>query len=299
MRLYKIILITITILLIESIHAQQEPNYMLYRYTMNVLNPAYAGADGSDNLTTNYRNQWVNIEGSPETQSFFYSRTMNDKIGLGLSLVSDKVFVESQTSFNIDFSYKLQISREANLFLGLKAGGSTYNIDKGDLNNYGLQDDPVIGNIDSGFRPNFGAGAYLMHYKYFVSLSVPRILSSKRIDESEGRITQATQEAHIYLSGGYNFTISDNTEFRPSTMIRYVGGSPISVDLTGAFRFNDKFEVGVAYRTDEAFGGLLMVNALDWLDVGYAYEGSTRNEISNNSNGTHELFLRFYFKKQD
>lgn len=299
MKFYKYILIILAVFSIKSIQAQQEPNYMLYRYTMNVINPAYAGADERDHLTTNYRKQWVNIEGAPETQSFFYSRKMNDKIGLGLSLVSDKVFVESQTSFNIDFSYNLQLSRWLNLYLGLKAGGSTYDVDKGGLDNYGVQDDPVLGNIDSGFRPNFGAGAYLVHHKYYISLSVPRILSSKRIDEEEGRITQATQEAHIYLSGGYNFTISDNTEFRPSTMIRYVGGSPISVDFTGAFRFNDRFEVGVAYRTDAAFGGLLMVNALDWLDVGYAYESSTRSEITDNSSGIHELFLRFKFKSRE
>ncbi len=299
MSLYKNIVIILVFLLSGFAVAQQEPNYTLYRYTMNVINPAYAGAGESDNLTSSYRNQWVNIEGSPETQTFFYSRKWSNKMGIGLSVVNDKVFVESQTSFNVDFSYHLQLSRWLNLYLGLKAGGSTYKVDQGGLNNYGLQGDPVLGNIDEAFRPNFGAGAYLVHDKYFVSLSVPRILSSKRIDESEGRITQATQEAHIYLSGGYNVSLSDNTEFRPSTMIRYVGGSPLSLELTGAFRFYEKFEVGLAYRTDQAIGGLMMVNVIDWLDVGYAYGSSTREEITNNSNGTHEIFVRFIFKRRN
>ena len=43
----------------------------------------------------------------------------------------------------------------------------------------------------------------------------------------------------------------------------------------------DRFEFGAAYRTDEAFAGLMMINLADWMDVGYAYESSTRDEISN------------------
>ncbi|MTE26945.1 type IX secretion system membrane protein PorP/SprF [Winogradskyella sp. ZXX205] len=298
MNFYKNTLIIVAILLFGSVYAQQEPNYTLYRYTMNVINPAYAGADGKTSLTSNIRSQWVNVEGAPETQSFFYSQPIGDKIGVGVSLVADQVFIESQTSFNIDFSYRLQISEATDLFLGLKAGGSTYDINRDNLSNFGFQSDPALSNIDTGFRPNFGAGAYLMNDDYFVSLSVPSILSSERIDESEGRVTQATEEAHVYLSGGYNFSISENTEFRPSTIIRYVSGTPLSADITAAFRFYKRFEVGAAYRTDEAFAGLMMVNLADWMDIGYAYESSTRDDISNMSNGTHEVLVRFNFKNK-
>lgn len=298
MNYYKNVLKIVAILLFGSIYAQQEPNYTLYRYTMNVINPAYAGADGNTSLTSNFRSQWANVQGAPEAQSFFYSQPIGDKIGVGLSLVGDQVFIEKQTSINIDFSYRLQISEATNLFLGLKAGGSTYNIDRDNLANLGFQSDPALNNLDTGFRPNFGAGAYLMNDDYYVSLSVPSILSSERIDESEGRVTQATEEAHVYLSGGYNFSLSENTEFRPSTMIRYVSGVPLSADITAAFRFYKRFEIGAAYRTDQAFAGLMMINLADWMDIGYAYESSTRDNISNVSNGTHEVLVRFNFKKK-
>jgi type IX secretion system PorP/SprF family membrane protein len=298
MKFYKNILKIVAILLFGSIYAQQEPNYTLYRYTMNVINPAYAGADGNTSLTSNLRSQWVNVEGAPETQSFFYSQPLGDKIGIGVSIVGDQVFIEKQTSLNIDFSYRLQVSENTNLFLGLKAGGNTYNLERGNLANLGFQSDPALNDLDTGFRPNIGAGAYLMNDKYFLSLSVPSILSSERIDESEGRVTQATEEAHVYLGGGYNFRLNDNTEFRPSTMIRYVSGSPISADITGAFRFNDRFEIGAAYRTDNAFSGLMMIELADWMDLGYAYESTTRNDLSSVSSGTHEVLVRFNFKKK-
>ncbi|MBT8377357.1 MAG: type IX secretion system membrane protein PorP/SprF [Bacteroidia bacterium] len=285
----------IVFLMAATAFAQQEANYALYRYTMNVINPAYAGADGKMSLVTNLRSQWVDVEGGPETQSFFYTMPMGKNVGLGVSVVSDQVFVESQTSFNIDFSYKLQLSEATNLFLGLKAGGGTYNIDRDGLNNIGLGSDPALNNIDTGFRPNVGLGAYLNHDKYYISLSVPSLLSSERIDNDNGRVTQATEEAHFYLSGGYNFALNDNTEFRPSTMIRYVSGLPVSADITAAFRFNKRFEIGGAYRTDKAITGLLMINLANWMDVGYAYDSSTRSELSDVNDGTHEVLIRINF----
>lgn len=285
----------VAFLLVGSIYAQQQANYSLYRYTMNVINPAYAGADGQTAFTTNLRSQWVNVKGAPETQSFFLAAPMGNKVGLGISVVSDQVFIERQTSFNIDFSYRLQVSETANLFLGLKAGGSTYNINRNGLTNIGLPSDPILGNVDTGFRPNVGLGAVLMHEDYFISLSAPMILSTERLDESEGVITQATQSPHFYFSAGYNLDLTSTLEFRPSVMMRYVNGAPFSADITAAFRFYERFELGVLYRTDSALSGLMMLNLADWMDLGYAYESSTRSEIGDVSDGTHEIVVRFIF----
>lgn len=294
MKYFKNTLTIVACLLFGTVYAQQEPNYSLYRYTMNVINPAYAGADGNASLTANIRSQWVEVEGAPETQSFFFAQPMGKRVGLGISVVNDKTFVESETTFNIDFSYELPISEGTSLYLGLKAGGSTYNVDRGKLSNLSyFQTDPSLGNIDTGFKPNVGIGGYLQNDKYFLSLSMPRLLLSQSVSNDNGRVTYATDKTHIYFSGGYNFTLSDNVEFRPSALLRYVGSAPLSADITGAFRFFDKFELGAAYRTDQAINGLVMISLADWADLGYAYEGSTRDEISGVSNGTHEILVRF------
>ncbi|WP_411766377.1 type IX secretion system membrane protein PorP/SprF [Winogradskyella sp. A3E31] len=295
MKYYKNTIKIVALLLFGSLYAQQEPNYALYRYTMNVINPAYAGADGHSSLTANWRSQWVNVDGAPETQSFFYSQPVGSNVGLGLSIVSDQVFVESTTSFNIDFSYKLTLNEGTNIFLGLKAGGNTYNIDRDRFDNLDFPDDPALGNIDTGFRPNVGIGGYLVNDKYFISLSIPNFILSERISNDNGRISYATDKAHIYLSGGYNFDLSENTEFRPSTMIRYVNGAPISADITAAFRFIKRFELGALYRTDSAWAGFAMLNLADWMDLGYGYESSSENQISDANDGTHEILVKFTF----
>jgi type IX secretion system PorP/SprF family membrane protein len=293
MRYFKNTLTIVTFFLIGSLYAQQEPNYSLYRYSMNIINPAYTGADGETSLFANFRSQWVDVQDAPETQSFFFATPVGKRVGLGTSIVSDQTFIETQTTFMIDFSYQLPLSEGTNLYLGLKAGGSTYNINRGKLAELPyFGEDPALGNIDTDFKPNVGVGGYLMNEKYFLSLSMPNLLISESINLNDGRVTYATDKTHIYLSGGYNFSLSDSVEFRPYTMIRYVGGSPLSVDINAAFRFFSKLELGAAYRTDEAFTGLFILDLADWASLGYAYDSSTRSELSGVSDGTHEILFR-------
>ncbi|RZN83684.1 MAG: type IX secretion system membrane protein PorP/SprF [Winogradskyella sp.] len=286
------------LLLFGSIYAQQQPNYALYRYTMNAINPAYAGADGMSRLTANFRSQWITVEDAPETQTLFFETSLSDNVGLGLSIVNDDVFAENNTSFMVDFSYKLQLNDATNIFLGLKAGGSTYNFNRGQLANLAFPQDPAIGNLDTGFKPNVGVGAYLVNDKYFVSLSIPRILLSERINLENGRLTTATEKTHFFLSGGYNFDVSSDWEFRPSAMLRAVSGAPISADLTAAFRYDERFELGGMYRTDGGWAGTIMFSLADWMDLGYAYEGTSRDVLNNTNDGTHEILVRFNFPKK-
>ena len=44
--------------------------------------------------------------------------------GLGLSVISDKVFIASSTFVGIDYSYKLKINKNPDLYLGINSGGS-------------------------------------------------------------------------------------------------------------------------------------------------------------------------------
>jgi type IX secretion system PorP/SprF family membrane protein len=285
----------VAFLFVGTLYAQQQANYSLYNYTMNAINPAYAGADGKTAFTMNLRSQWVNVESAPETQTFFFATPINENIGIGLNVVSDQVFIESTTSVMVDFSYRLQMNETLELFLGLKAGGSTYNLDTNALQYIGLPNDPILGQVDTSFRPNVGFGVFLKGEKYFVSLGAPMLISNERLDEQDGVVTQATEEPHLYLSGGYNFGLSQSVEFRPSVMLRQVSQAPIGVDITAAFRMHQRYEIGVMYRTEGAVAGVMMLNLAEWMDLGYAYEAATSSDLSSVNDGTHEVFLRFIF----
>lgn len=62
------------------------------------------------------------------------------------------------------------------------------------------------------------------------------------------------------------------------------------VDLSANFMFNEKLRLGVAYRWDDAFSGLVGFQISPKLLIGYAY---TNTELQKVTSGSHELMLRY------
>lgn len=275
-----------------TIYGQQQNNYTFYRQNMNIVNPAYAGAGGGTTFKGIFRSQWSGVKDAPEAQVFSFGTYAGKRVGLGLSVEHDRTFIEQQTFVTADFSYRLPMNETLDLFLGLKAGGNFYDVNTSGLDTWNYDVDPSLVAL-SRFNPNVGVGFYLKHEDYFVSLSAPKIFETERAREEEGIVTTAADRVHIYLSGGYDFRLNNSLELKPSTMLRYINGAPISIDVTTMLNIQDNFEIGGAYRSDKAISGLAIIKVITWLDFGYAYETSLRSEIQNVSNGTHELFLKF------
>ena len=244
------------LLAVFKVSAQQDPNYTLYVYNMNLINPAYAGANETTDLGINIRSQWSNVKGAPETQSFILGTPVGKNLGLGLSVISDKTFIEKQTSIVVDFSYHLKLNDHYDLYFGLKAGFNSYNANTQGLITYGLQEDPNLMNLSGRFNPNFGAGAYLKHEDYFLSFSIPKILTNDRLEEENGIASTGADRQHVYLAGGYNFQLSENIKLKPSVLLRYVNASPLSVDVTAILELHSNFDLRAAYRLDESYSGL-------------------------------------------
>lgn len=285
-----------------SVTAQQDPNYIFYRYSMNLINPAFAGAhdaiEGKNNsngieIGLNLRSQWLGIDGAPETKSLFFGMGLGKNLGLGISVINDQTFIENQTFVGVDVSYKVKLSRGSELYLGIKAGANSYDVNTAGLTASGIGTDPSLMNLEGNFSPNIGAGAYLKGESYFLTFSIPKILTPARIEQSNGLAQLGRNAIHMYLSGGYDIVLDRDVMLKPSAMVRYVDAAPLSIDLTGLISFNNTIDVGVSYRVDESISALAVVNALNWLDFGYAYELSVDNSITTSgSTGSHELFIK-------
>lgn len=291
MNLFHKIIVVLVLSFTTLTNAQQDPNYTLYRYNMNLINPAYAGADNETTLGINVRSQWSNVKGAPETQSFIFGTPMGKNVGIGVSIISDKTFIEKQTSLALDLSYQIKLDENHDLFFGLKAGFNSYNANTDGLVTYGIQEDPSLMNLNGRLNPNFGVGVHLRHDKYFLSLSVPKILSRDRLEEEDGVATLGADKKHIYLAGGMDIYLGQNVVLKPSTLLRYVEGSPLSIDLTTFLAFNDFFDLGAAYRVNESVSGMAIFKVSSGMMIGYVYESPLENSISNIDNGTHEIML--------
>lgn len=295
MKYFKYIVTSVLLSYSGLLWSQQESIITQYTQQMNIINPAYAGVDNETLISTSIRTQWTGVAEAPETQIVSFSTGLGKNVGLGLSMMRDKTFIEKQNYLAIDFSYKLTISEDTDLYFGLKAGGNFYDVNVTGLETYNLMSDPTLMSINQ-FSPNVGVGVYLKKEKWYVSLSAPRLLNTEHSKNNNGIATVATDRPHLYASTGYDFTINDKgTLFlRPSVMMRYVNGSPVSLDLNTMLSFDDKFGLGGTYRTDEAYAAIASVTINKKMTFGFAYEMSTRAELARAKN-TNEILFKFKF----
>lgn len=294
MKYVKILCLLLTLGLLLEVNAQQDPHFSTYKYNFNIINPAYAGTNDGIEAYTGVRDQWLGIPEAPVTKVFNINSPVGKNMGLGLNVLNDNVFIVNEVHLYTDFSYKLKIGEKTKLFLGLKAGGSFLKID---LNTLGVQGDPLLtGNVNT-FNPNFGVGGYLKGDKYYVSLSVPGLLKNDRIEKDGIQPSEATDVSHVFLGGGYDFTLNDDWLIKPSALIKGASGAPLSIDTTVLLEYRGKFEFGANYRWDESYTGLVTFLFNDFAKIGFAYENTT-TDVGIYNDGTYELFLKFLFKNK-
>jgi type IX secretion system PorP/SprF family membrane protein len=279
-----------------DLHAQQDPHYTQYMYNMNVMNPAYAGSKESISGGLLYRTQWVGIEGAPKTLSFAIHSPVGKNVGLGLSVVSDKVGPVDETNVFGDFSYTLNLGGEHRLALGLKAGASSHKIGLLDeVSPFVLKPDDAFSKNASTVNLNLGTGVFYYTDKYYAAFSIPNMLSGTYLDltKTDGSTYKfGTTKQHYFLTGGYVFNIADNTKFKPSFMAKSAFGAPMSFDLSANFLFHDKFEVGGTYRKDDSFGAMVNYAVTPMIRVGYAYD-YILSDLKGAAPASHEFMLLF------
>ncbi len=271
--------------------AQQDPMYTQYMYNTLSVNPGYAGSRGALSLNGLFRTQWIGINGAPQTQTLtVHSPVYNENMGLGLSVINDKVGPIHQTMLFADYAYHIQTTPNAKLSLGLKAGVNIYQADLLALNP-NQSNDPAIYNISNRLLPNIGVGAYYYSDKGYIGLSAPKLLEH---DLKSGEISASKERRHYFLIGGYVFELNEYLKFKPSFLMKAVSGAPLSIDLSGNFFINDKFGVGAAYRFGDSFSALLQYYVTPQFRVGYAYD-YTLTDLQNYNSGSHEIMLGYDF----
>ncbi len=289
--------ISIALLLFISsgVFAQQESILAFYSNHLNLVNPAAVSVNGESQFRTSIRQQWTDIKDAPQTQSASFMTPVSKNLSFGISVVKDEVFIEKQTFAAIDFSYKVQLNDALDLFMGIKAGGNNYEVNTTGLQTYNYNvADPSLQSI-SRFNPNIGIGFYLKHKDYYISMSTPKMLDTKRAKTEDGFATAATDQAHYYFSAGRTFEVTPSIDLVPSIMVRYVNGAPFSTDFTTTAKFDDKVNLGITYRTDRSFAGLAMINVSKKFALGYAYEYSLRSQLLGRANGSNEFYLQYRF----
>lgn len=224
MKTYKNLIIAVVLTVGGSaVYAQQEPMYTHYMYNTLSVNPAYAGSRDALTVTALHRSQWVDFKGAPTTQTLtLHSPIGNENMGIGLSLSNDKIGPTNNTSVFADFAYRIKLNQNSRLAFGLSAGA---NIFQANLNTLELdeQDDPSFQyNISNHTTPNFGFGMYYSRERFYAGVSVPTLLENNYSNTklSNGNTIAGKEQRHYYLIAGAMLRLTDNLDFKPTTLIK-------------------------------------------------------------------------------
>lgn len=268
--------------------AQQDPMFTQYMHNPVSINPAYAGSRGTLNAVVLNRQQWVGMEGAPNTMTIsINSPFIAYNVGIGLSLIYDRIDPTRQVGVYTDYAYHLKISEKVKFAMGLKAGFNMYDVNTLILRGAQYESDPTVERM---YLPNFGVGSYLYSDRFYLGLSVPKMLQNSLSDNENTLLNK--EERHYFLTGGYVFDVNENVRFKPSFTFRKVKGAPLSSELSAAFLLHSRLWLGGMYRYLDALGGMIRFDITNQLGMGYSYD-KTLSRLGNYNQGTHEIFVSY------
>jgi type IX secretion system PorP/SprF family membrane protein len=281
-------------------NAQENEQYTQYLYNPIAINPAFAGASEGTVLYTSYRSQWTGLNGSPKTGLLSVNGRINDNMGLGFSVVNDKIGPTDASALAVDFSYSLKLNEKYKLAFGLKASANLLNVDLSKVYLNDPDDFVFETNIDNKFSPNVGVGLYLHSDKTAIGLSAPNLLTTKFYDSyisnaSNSHITK--DNLHFFLTADHTFDLGGNLRFKPALLIKVAQDVPVQTNVSANFIIQTKFTLGMAYRFGGTISNTVGFQLNDSMFIGYGYDLATTKLPKYNS-ASHEIFLKYEFIKK-
>ena len=222
--------------------AQQDPMFTQYYFNTQSINPAYAGTWDNTGFLVLGRHQWVGMSGAPTSYTFsFQTPTRFQNVALGLNVMADIAGFEKRLSLNLDYSYRIKITKKTTLRMGIKGGLTSYTNNLTKYTGYpGDPADPLfMTDINNMLMPNLGIGGFLYNKEFYIGLSSTQIFKVDFKDNYSNYSSWAELQ-HFYLMGGYVFELSERLSFKPTFLVRSIFGSSMVVDLSANFLLGEK-----------------------------------------------------------
>lgn len=280
--------------------AQSDLHYTMFLYNKLLYNPGYTGSRDITSINSCYRNQWTGINGAPKTFNVTFDAPVGNymrpfrHVAAGASLSSESIGVERYTNLMGYYAYRIQL-KDAVLSMGLRGGLKTYSADYGQLNLSQMNDAAFTQDVRGALLPNAGAGVYLYGAEFYAGISVPNLFQNY-YDKNQSMESIAKEVRGYYGCGGYVFTVNDIVKLEPQILMRYAGNGkynlPFNGDINMSGIFYDRLLVGITYRSDKSFEGIVHVQATKNINVGYAYDYLVSG-LSRYDKGTHEFVVGF------
>ena len=296
----KTIIILISVIFISTAtKAQYDAMFTQYMFNEMYINPAYTGSKEAMAINLTHRQQWVNFPGRPLTTSFtVHGPLSNNKMGLGISVLNEQIGKLSRNLVYLNYAYRVKIGENGHLSFGIM-GGIHNQVNKlSELKPTEIGDAQISQNTPNLISPNFGSGIYYYTKKFYVGISIPRMIDDSYLFNSTGGIIKSTKidpnKFHYYFTIGNVFDVNENLKIKPQAMLKMVQNAPIQYDLNVNFLIKNKIWAGVSYRSGADISALIGVQVNSQFLVNYSYDYAL-TKIQKYSQGSHEITLGYLF----
>jgi type IX secretion system PorP/SprF family membrane protein len=308
--------------------AQQRPHYTQYILNQFIINPSIAGIENYTDVKISHRHQWSGIQGAPVTtyltihtplhksdnerenptsfhpygenprgKQYWNDYTATDPhAGIGLAILNDKTGPLNRFTTTVAYAYHLPLTQKMSLSGGVSAGIQTMRLNTDQLyfgQNGGI--DPAISGtgILHTWKGDINAGLWLYSAQFFAGVSAQNIIPAyftfdrDTIKEEHSRLVP-----HLFFTAGCRFLLTEDINFLPSVMVKYLQQGVLSVDVNAKFQYRDFIWAGASYQHRVGFATMLGLNINNTFNIGYAYEKTTSG-LKIVSGGSHEIILGF------
>ncbi len=286
-----LLLILLTFIVYNTSFGQQKPVLSQYMFNGLVLNPAYAGRHEYSSFTTMYRDQWVNVPGAPKLTTITgQSGYKGRRVGTGFMISEDKIGVHNNLAAYGSYSYSIEFPDGGKFLMGLQGGVDILSSDWSKLILYD-QNDVSFNGSEINYFPNFGTGVFYFTDDFYLGLSVPYILTSRKT-KSDDIFKDVRHSRNYYLTSGKVFDAGIKFKIKPSFLLRIENNMPLAIDLNVNFYYDEIIDLGFSYRQGDAVIGILGFQMNKFLKFSYAYDYIT-SKLNAYTKGSHELMLQY------
>lgn len=293
--------IVAVILLITAQQAEAQYDAMFTQYMNNemFINPAYTGSKEAMCVTLLDRQQWLGFAGRPQTRTLSVNGPLfNDKMGLGISLMNDKLGVINRNLVYLSYAYRLKTSKKGTLAFGLMGGLHFQRVNLTDVSTIDPGDPAFMADINNLATPNVGFGMYYYTGSFYTGISIPRMIDDGLVMSSSGDILKhlvvRPEKFHYYFTIGNAFKINPDFMLKPQVMLKAVLNSPIQMDFNLSALFFEKFWLGTSYRSLADVSVIAGIQVTPQFLISYSYDYQL-TELQQFTSGSHEIALSYLF----
>jgi type IX secretion system PorP/SprF family membrane protein len=259
---------------------QRESGAVYDLFNLQTINPAYVGSWKTIGFTGSSSQQWIGLDEHPASYTFSFQAPLDSiKSGIGITFNYDGIGPSRQITMNPDYSYKIIISNQTSLRVGVRAEFKNYYVGLKDL--IGAENDPAIKSNINEFMFSFGSGLFLSSPRYYLSLSMPKIYKNGYY----------SKEKPVFFAGGMIFKISDFIKFKPTFMLQATPDK-YNNELSANFLFAEQLWIGGIFRSKDSFGVTSQWIVCKKFRIGYAYFFHVPRD-KYFYNGTHDFMLSY------